>query len=217
MKLEKMDEFFDNRVYGYEQHQLNCIDSAKEFYTVTASQLPPAAGSVILDLGCGTGLELNEYFNINPHAIVTGIDLAGGMLHVLQNKAFGNQVTLINGSYFDVPFGKNIYDAAVSVESLHHFTMKQKIPLYKKLYQSLKKDGYFILTDYVAENDKTECRNFAAFAKLKEEAGITAHTFYHYDTPLTLEHEKEALMAGGFSSVELLHTWQCTASLKACK
>lgn len=215
MKLEKMDEFFDNRTYGYEQHQLDCIDSAKEFYKFTAAQLPYTVGAKILDLGCGTGLELNEYFNINPHAIVTGIDLAGGMLHVLQNKVFGDQITLINGSYFDVSFGKNMYDAAVSVESLHHFTMKQKIPLYKKLHQSLKKDGYFILTDYMADNDEIECRNFADFAKLKEEAGITNQAFYHYDTPLTLEHEKAALTAGGFSNVELLHMWQCTASLKA--
>lgn len=131
MKLEKMGEFFDNRLDGYEDHQLNCIDSAKVFYPYTASQLPAAAGCRVLDLGCGTGLELDEYFKMNPHAVVTGIDLASGMLKALRAKFPDKQLTLINGSYFEVPFGINIYDAAVSVESLHHL-------LWNRKYRSIK-------------------------------------------------------------------------------
>ena len=34
--LEKMKDFFDNRVEVYESHQLNNIDFAKEFYPFTA-------------------------------------------------------------------------------------------------------------------------------------------------------------------------------------
>ena len=217
MELEKMGEFFDNRLDGYEDHQLNCIDSAKVFYTYTASQLPMTAGCNVLDLGCGTGLELNEYFKVNPLAIITGIDLASGMLKALQAKFPGKQLTLINDSYFKVPFGKNVYDAAVSVESLHHFTLKQKIPLYKKLHDSLKEGGYFILTDYMAENDEEEKKNFLELAQLKKEFGISDGEFYHYDTPLTRAHETEALLAGGFSKVEFLNKWQGTNVLKAYK
>ena len=64
--LEKMGEFFDSRVEGYEDHQLNTIDFAKEFYPFTAEQLPKNTHSKILDLGCGTGLELDEYFRLDP-------------------------------------------------------------------------------------------------------------------------------------------------------
>ena len=217
MELEKMGEFFDNRLDGYEGHQLNCVDSARVFYTFTASQLPMAAGCNVLDLGCGTGLELNEYFKVNPLAIITGIDLASGMLKALQAKFPDKQLTLINDSYFEVPFEKNAYDAAVSVESLHHFTLEQKIPLYKKLHDSLKESGYFILTDYMAENDEEEKKNFLELAKLKKELGISDGEFYHYDTPLTRGHETEALLAGEFSKVELLNKWPGTNILKAYK
>ena len=31
MELEKVGEFFDNRLDGYEGHQLDCIDSARVF------------------------------------------------------------------------------------------------------------------------------------------------------------------------------------------
>lgn len=64
--LEKMGEFFDNRLDGYEEHQLTCIESAREFYLFTASCLPLEPEVHILDLGCGTGLELEYYFH-NRH------------------------------------------------------------------------------------------------------------------------------------------------------
>lgn len=37
-KLEKMGDFFDSRTEGYEDHQLNTIDFAKEFYPFTADR-----------------------------------------------------------------------------------------------------------------------------------------------------------------------------------
>ena len=217
MELEKMGEFFDNRLDDYEEHQLNGIDSAKVFYPYTASQLPTTAGCKVLDLGCGTGLELNEYFKVNPMARITGIDLASGMLKMLRSKFLGNQLTLINGSYFEIPFGKNVYDAAVSVESLHHFTLQQKIPLYKKLHDSLKENGYFILTDYMAKNEAEEKANFLELTRLKKELGICDGECYHFDTPLTRAHETEALLSGGFVKVESLRKWQSTNILKAYK
>lgn len=39
--------------------------------------------------------------------------------------------------------------------------------------------------------------------------------FYHYDTPLTVAHETQALLAAGFSSVEVLKHWGATYTLKA--
>ena len=215
--LEKMGQFFDSRLDEYEEHQLNCIESAKEFYPLTAKYLPQERGAYILDLGCGTGLELEEYFILNPEARVTGIDLAPGMLSVMKNKFKDKDLTLVKGSYFDVPFGAEFYDAAVSVESLHHFTKEEKIELYTKLNKALKPGGYFILTDYFSLSDSEEEHYRKELIRLKKEQGITDNEFYHYDTPLTLEHEKEALFGGGFSLVEVIGSWGATNMLKAVK
>ena len=213
--LEKMGEFFDARLSGYEQHQLTCIDSAQEFYPFTASCLPQAYGTRILDLGCGTGLELGYYFEMVPSAEITGIDLAPGMLDELHNKFPGKSMTLVLGSYFDVPFGDDSYDAAVSVESLHHFTKEEKIPLYEKLRKALKLGGYFILTDYFAMSEEEERFHHAELLRLKKEQNIADEAFYHYDTPLTVEHEKEALINAGFSYVTVLKNWGVTYTLRA--
>ena len=215
--LEKMGEFFEARIDGYEEHQLTCIDSAREFYPFTAGCLPQAPGARVLDLGCGTGLELGHYFEKAPDALVTGIDLAPGMLDVLRRKFPDKPMKLISGSYFDVPFGEDAFDAAVSVESLHHFTKEEKLPLYKKLRKALKGGGYFILTDYFALSEEEERSRRAELLLLKKEQDITDDEFYHFDTPLTVEHETEALIEAGFASVEVLKSWGATYTLKAVR
>jgi len=215
--LEKMGEFFDKRLDEYEAHQLNCIDSAREFYTYTARCLPMDSGCRIIDLGCGTGLELDEYFRLNPSAKVTGIDLAPGMLNRLREKYGDKELTLILGSYFDVPFGTEKFDAAVSVESLHHFTADEKIPLYEKLQKSLKTNGYFILTDYFSLTDEEEKFHRKELLRLKAEQSIENNELYHYDTPLTVDHEVECLLAAGFFSVEILNRWGATYTIKASR
>lgn len=213
--LEEMGAFFDARLEGYEAHQLTCIAGAEEFYPFTAQCLP--AQGHILDLGCGTGLELNYYFSLAPGATVTGIDLAPGMLEALGRKFPGKALTLIRGSYFDVPFGAGCFDAAVSVESLHHFTKEEKTSLYRKLWQSLKPGGYFILTDYFSLSPAEEATHRRELLRLKAEQGLSGEEFYHYDTPLTVAHEMQALSDGGFTKIEILKAWGATHTLKACK
>ena len=212
--LEKMSDFFENRLDGYDKHMLNDIESADKFYPFTAKQLPTVENCHLLDLGCGTGLELEEYYSLNPSAKVTGIDLSQGMLSALKKKFVDKNISLVIGSYFDVPLGVNLFDSAVSVESLHHFTKEEKIPLYVKLFSALRENGYFILTDYFSMSEDEELRHRRNLEALKAEQGIT-DGLYHYDTPLTVEHETEALLEAGFASVEVLNNWGATYTLKA--
>ena len=215
--LEKMSDFFEARLNGYDAHMMTNIESATEFYPFTAKQLPTTENCRILDLGCGTGLELQAYFLLNPSAKVTGIDLSRGMLAALKEKFADKDITLILGSYFDVPLGENVFDAAVSVESLHHFTKGEKTALYSKLHTALQNNGYFILTDYFSLSDEEERMHRENLIALKAAQGICDQDFYHYDTPLTVKHETEALLEAGFSHVEVLNCWGSTYTLKAEK
>lgn len=213
--LEKMNDFFKARLDVYDEHMLTEIEGAAEFYAFTAAELPTKSECRILDLGCGTGLELERYISAKPAAQITGIDLSAEMLDKLKEKFPDSNLNLICGSYFDVPFGENCFDAAVSVESLHHFTAEAKLTLYRKLYASLKRNGYFILTDYFAESAEAEREYFENLCRLKKEQGIADNEFYHYDTPLTVEHEINVLKDAGFSTVEILHKWSATYCIKA--
>ena len=215
--LEKMDDFFTARVDGYDEHMKRNIEGAETFYKYTAALLPEEENSNVLDLGCGTGLELEELYLLNPAARVTGIDMTKAMLDSLKSKFPDKEITTICGSYFDVPFGVEVFDAAVSVESLHHFSKEEKIPLYTKLNYALKPGGYFILTDYFADDDEKEVFFRQEMKRIRKEQNLPDDAFYHFDTPLTVEHEKEALMAAGFKAVSVLENWQSTYTLKAEK
>lgn len=213
--LEKMDEFFENRLSTYDEHMLTEIEGAGEFYPYTASLLPREAGAKVLDLGCGTGLELEAYLSSNPDARITGIDLSGAMLERLAAKFPDANLHLICGSYFDVDPGVEQFDAAVSVESLHHFTGEKKGSLYRKLFRALRADGYFVLTDYFAPSEAFERESFETLERLKREQGISDGGFYHYDTPLTVEHETALLREAGFSEVRILRNWGATYTVLA--
>ena len=215
--LEKMSEFFEARLDGYDAHMMTNIAFADEFYPFTARQLPSTKNCRILDLGCGTGLELQEYYKLNPTAKLTGIDLSKGMLAELKRKFADKDITLIHGSYFDVSLGQNVFDAAVSVESLHHFTKEEKVALYTKLHAALRNNGYFILTDYFSASDEEEWMHRQNLLTLKKAQGITDNDLYHYDTPLTVAHECEALLEAGFSHVDVLNNWCATYTIKASK
>ncbi len=53
--------------------------------------------------------------------------------------------------------------------------------------------------------------------KLKATQGMDDDDFYHFDTPLTVEHETEALITAGFSEVKILKNWDATFTLMATK
>ena len=215
MKLEQMNDFFAARVDGYDEHMRTTIEGASDFYAYTASLLPMEKNARVLDLGCGTGLELEEYFRLNPDAVVTGIDLSDAMLNALKAKFPDRKLSLVQGSYFDVPFGEDTCDAAVSVESLHHFTAEQKESLYTKLHAALKENGCFVLTDYFAESEAREKELFRHLTRLKLEQGLPEHVCFHYDTPLTVEHETQVLEKAGFSEIRIMKNWGHTFTILA--
>lgn len=142
----------------------------------------------MLDLDCGTGLELDEIFKLFPNLKVTGIDLIKGMLDKLKEKHPNKDLTLINVNYFDYDLGIEIFDVVVSFETLHHFSHEEKIKLYNKLFKSLVKDGIYIEGDYMAPTQEYEDYYFAENKRIRSEMGIT-EGFYHYDTPCTVSNQ----------------------------
>ena len=199
--LEKMDDFFAARVDGYDEHMLNEVIGCREAYAEMA-RLVPADTKNLLDLGCGTGLELEGIFERIPDVSVTGIDLTMEMLEKLSEKYPDKYLTLIQGDYFKEDLGKSCFDTAISFETMHHFSHEMKIELYKKIYEALKDGGVYIECDYMVETQEEEDHWYAENARLRGEMNIPENEFYHYDTPCTIENQIKMFTAAGFEKAE---------------
>ena len=214
--LEAMSDFFTARTEMYDEHMLTEVEGCKEGYKKMASLLPEDC-ETLLDLGCGTGLELEAIYSLFPRLKVTGIDLTKAMLDKLRDKFPNKDMTLICGDYFQEPFGVNVFDCAVSFQTMHHFPKDKKLSLYKKLRESLKDGGEYIECDYMVLTQAEEDYWFSENERLRREQGIVDDEFYHYDTPCTVDNQAELLKKAGFSSVEQVFRVENTTMLVAKK
>ena len=198
--LEKMTDFFTERVEQYDAHMLANVPACAEAYREMA-QLIPKKCHELLDLGCGTGLELAEIFDQYPNIHVTGIDLTREMLEKLKQKYENKQINLICGSYFDVDFGINSFDCVISFQTMHHFSHEKKIGLYHRIWQCLKKTGIYVECDYMVDTQEEEDFYYAENRRIRKEMGIPEDEFYHYDTPCTVCNQITMLKQAGFSEI----------------
>lgn len=193
--LETMGGFFDRRVDSYEDH----MRPWRAYYR-WLGELIPAQAETLLDLGCGTGLELDEIFRLHPDIRVTGIDLAPGMLARLREKHPERKLTLTVGDYLTVPLAPCAFDVAVAFETLHHFPPETKLGLFRRIFAALRPGGMLLEGDYIAESDEMETYLFQELARRRARQHVPEGTFVHFDTPLTLAHELSLLSQAGFTA-----------------
>lgn len=193
--LETMSGFFDRRVDSYEDH----MRPWRAYYR-WLGELIPTQAETLLDLGCGTGLELDEIFRLHPDIRVTGIDLAPGMLARLREKHPERKLTLTVGDYLTVPLAPCAFDVAVAFETLHHFPPETKLGLFRRIFAALRPGGMLLEGDYIAESDEMETYLFQELARRRARQHVPEGTFVHFDTPLTLAHELSLLRQAGFTA-----------------
>ena len=189
-RANDMKNFFNEKIDTYDATHEKFMESKK----LVADNLPSNTNT-ILDLGCGTGLELFEVIKKCPNSKITGIDVSDSMLKELEKRPFSNQVTTICGDFFEVEFGTN-YDSVISTSALHHFYEEDKRKLYQKIYDSLKENGTFINCDKIALSIEEQ-------EEAKYNYEYKRNEFKHLDTPLTEENETKLLKEVGFKKIEI--------------
>ena len=214
--MEKMDEFFAARVEGYDEHMLNEVGGCREAYEKMAELIPDGTEN-LLDLGCGTGLELAGIFRRFPEISVTGIDLSKAMLEKLSEKYSDKNITLINADYFSTDLGRERFDTAISFQTMHHFSHDMKIGLYEKIRNSLKIGGVYIECDYMAETQAEEDYWYSENVRIRKEMNIPENEFYHFDTPCTAPNQIKMFKAAGFASAEKIFRIESTTIIIAKK
>lgn len=207
-RAEEMERFFDARACDYEEHMREVLRSFEGFYGAIASPLRSTLAAIaVLDLGCGTGLELPGIWEKAPRARITGIDLSAAMLDLLRRKheARLSQLTLLKGSYLELPFGVAAFDYVVSGMTMHHFPPEVKLGLYSRLRRCLRPGGVYVEGDYVVDAGE-EARCFAAYEDAMRAEGDPPPGLRHLDVPASLATQEALLRRAGFQDFRVI--WQ---------
>ena len=212
-KIELMEEYFDKRVEVYDEiHGQTGISWGIQIRDIVADYLPTNSKR-ILDLGCGTGLELEGILKKAPNANIECLDLSEKMLKKLKEKYPQENVKVRKINFFDFCYPRDYYDAVISVMALHHFTEKEKNVLYKNIYDTLSNEGVFINSDYLIDDPELEAERFAYMEELKKQH---PNELFHYDIPFTEEREHKVLAKSGFKQIEKIYENK-KAKILVCK
>ena len=190
--LEKMADFFENRLDGYDEHMMTSIEAADEFYPFTAKQLLTAENCNTLDLGCGTGLELEEYYLLNPSAKVTALDYSE--LSVEKTKDYNKDMIasgrckVVQGNVAQLPFSDGEFELATAFETVYFWPGLEHC--FAEVCRVLKKGGTFLICNESDGTDKTSLK----FEKIIE--GMKCYT---------VEQLEKALRTAGFTEVNAVH------------
>lgn len=207
--LEDMQTFFDVRSASYDEHMRTNIEDFEEFYAAVADAVPSDDEPYsILDIGCGTGLELQWVWQRRPQAYVLGMDLSASMLALLQKKYhhWAHQLEVMQASYTEESLGSpSSWDAVISVMTVHHLLHEPKTELYRRIWQCLKPGGLYIEGDYIV-SPQEERAALAAFFEAAHGVDGAEQGLFHLDIPFSAATQRQLLHAAGFCSVSL--SWQ---------
>ncbi len=199
--VESTSEFFDGTAHLWDAR---FGDIYRYLHTATVNQIPSTEDPIaILDVGCGTGLELEFIFERAPNARITGLDQAPRMLAQLRRKYSDrlDQISVVKASCLEWPKGLCNFDYALSILTLHHFPPETKQGVYSSIYSSLKRTGTYIEGDQMV-SPKLEPRYLELYnewiAKLPN--GNTGA--WNFDIRLAVETNSSLLKGAGFSSCE---------------
>jgi len=205
-KPEEMSAFFNARVEGYDEHMREIVESFSEFYTSVSTVIPETEEALdILDLGAGTGIELDYIFRRAPNSRVTAIDLSSDMLDRLGKKLEINRqrIRIVKGSYLTLPLGVGVYDYVMSVMSLHHLTFQAKLRLYRRIHNALRDGGMYIEGDYIVSEEE-EKRMQGLYRSVQEEFSLSDAGSHHIDIPFGEKTQQRALNEAGFANLRVV-------------
>ncbi len=110
------------------------------------------APASVLEVGIGSGLVAERVLERLPEARLVGVDDAAPMLDLARTRLgrFADRVTLVRGDLRRaeaIELGPAAFDAAYSVQTLHHLPDPAKEDVFRWLGRTLPRDALFLLRD----------------------------------------------------------------------
>ena len=144
-------DFFDGeRKYGYGGFHYNPIYWTKVVKDFT-KYYNLQNGSRILDVGCGKGFMLYDFYLLNPKYYLAGIDISK---YAIENSKQEVSQFLSIGSCDDLPFDDNSFDLVISINTIHNLDLEGCSKSLKEICRVSRKNKFIIVDAYRNETEK---------------------------------------------------------------
>ncbi len=173
-------------------------------------------GSVITDLGCSTAQTLIEIYKKSDKNIkLIGIDNSQAMIERAKNKskAYGAKIDFILGDILkeNIPHS----DIIISNYTLQFIRPLKREKLVKKIYDSLKEGGVFIVSEKIISEDKVlNIQLIEEYYNFKREQGYSdfeisqkREALENILVPYSDKENMEMFKNAGFNFVEIIFKW----------
>ena len=197
--VENLFDFFNSTAHLWDQR---FSSEYAELHRAVAAQIPETDAAItLLDVGCGTGLELEYIFARAPNEMVTAMDFSPRMLAALATKYadLDDQIQVVEASCIEWPTGLGRFDFVVSVLCVHHFPPETKLGVYSNFRNVLVEGGVYIEGDQ-ATTPAQEREGLALYHQWIEKLQGGAKGEWNYDVTLTPETNQQLMREAGFPS-----------------
>jgi len=177
-------------------------------------------GELIYDLGCSTGTTIkiihDHLKKKNILSRYVGIDNSLPMLKKCEEKLSASDITcvkLLHGNLEDMEFTPNKF--VIMNYTLQFIDPEERIPLLKKIYDSLRPGGVFILSEKIVSNDqRIDPLLVELYYDFKKRNGYSAleisqkrEALENVLRPVTPETQLKWLSQAGFARKEMIFRW----------
>ena len=210
----------------YDKNRRLFIPCFDDFYEETTRFIAANIGipKRIADLGAGTGLLSQFWFQQFPSAEYVLVDVADEMLNVAKSR-FAN---LHNVSYCTMNYvhelPKGTFDVMMSALSIHHLEDEEKRQLFARIYEALPDGGLFVNYDQFCGGSATmNCWFDTYWEGLLATSGLTDKDIALWrerkklDRECSVEQELAMLSAYPFKEVKCVYCHQKFAVIVAIK
>jgi tRNA (cmo5U34)-methyltransferase len=198
--MDTLKDSFQNISKEYDKAIINFIPYYNEMVRILIESIPYNNEDEIrvLDLGCGTGNITKKIKDKFPNAHINCLDLVEEMIQLSKTKLKDYEdIDFVVGDFSDIDFNNN-YDLIISSLAIHHIKGKGKLEIYKKIFSSLNKNGYFLLCDKVlAVTEHGQKLNHRLYNN-------TEKANFHHDFPSTIIDNLKWFDKAGFKNIDVV-------------